>query len=136
MGNELSQEEENELLEEAYSMSLEDPGADKYFNSGTAAPNCQPKHTKKASDENIDLTNSDLDAEERRRRQQMSAKEQQKKMGYIQMAKLGYQELVNLIIRPPRAEYKVGRFQVVAKAILKLFIENLPLSFFFFFFGF
>mmetsp|Transcript_16267 Transcript_16267/g.19863 ORF Transcript_16267/g.19863 Transcript_16267/m.19863 type:complete len:477 (+) Transcript_16267:68-1498(+) len=29
-----------------------------------------------------------------------------RKMGYIQMAKMGYQELVNAIIRPPRAEYK------------------------------
>lgn len=29
-----------------------------------------------------------------------------KKMGYIQMAKMGYQELVNAIIRPPRADYK------------------------------
>jgi hypothetical protein len=29
------------------------------------------------------------------------------KMGYIQMAKLGYQELINAIIRPPRADYKV-----------------------------
>ena len=30
-----------------------------------------------------------------------------RKMGYLQMAKMGYQELVNAIIRPPRAEYKV-----------------------------
>lgn len=30
-----------------------------------------------------------------------------RKMGYIQMARMGYQELVNAIIRPPRAEYKV-----------------------------
>jgi pimeloyl-ACP methyl ester carboxylesterase len=29
-----------------------------------------------------------------------------RKMGYLQMAKMGYQELVNAIIRPPRAEYK------------------------------
>lgn len=33
-----------------------------------------------------------------------------KKMSYIQMAKLGYQELVNAIIRPPRADYKVSIF--------------------------
>lgn len=33
-------------------------------------------------------------------------KEDQKKMGYFQMARLGYQELVNAIIRPPRADYK------------------------------
>ena len=34
--------------------------------------------------------------------------EDPKKIGYIQMAKMGYQELVNAIIRPPRAEYKVS----------------------------
>lgn len=33
--------------------------------------------------------------------------EQQQKLSYIQMAKLGYQELVNAIIRPPRADYKM-----------------------------
>lgn len=32
------------------------------------------------------------------------------KMSYLQMAKLGYQELVNAIIRPPRADYKVRFF--------------------------
>jgi hypothetical protein len=31
-----------------------------------------------------------------------------KKMSYIQMAKMGYQELVNAIIRPPRCDYKVS----------------------------
>ena len=30
-----------------------------------------------------------------------------KKLSYLQMAKLGYQELINAIIRPPRADYKV-----------------------------
>jgi hypothetical protein len=35
---------------------------------------------------------------------------QPKKLSYIQMAKLGYQELVNAIIRPPRADYKVNPF--------------------------
>lgn len=30
-----------------------------------------------------------------------------KKLSYLQMAKLGYQELVNAIIRPPRADYKM-----------------------------
>lgn len=35
-----------------------------------------------------------------------SAAEEQKKMGYFQLARLGYQELVNAIIRPPRADYK------------------------------
>lgn len=48
--------------------------------------------------------------EDRRKRQQSSQSQQQqtaKKLSYVQMAKLGYQELVNAIIRPPRADYKV-----------------------------
>lgn len=32
---------------------------------------------------------------------------QQQRLSYLQMAKVGYQELVNAFIRPPRAEYKV-----------------------------
>mmetsp|Transcript_3245 Transcript_3245/g.4432 ORF Transcript_3245/g.4432 Transcript_3245/m.4432 type:complete len:693 (-) Transcript_3245:231-2309(-) len=32
---------------------------------------------------------------------------QQQKLSYLQMAKIGYQELVNAFIRPPRADYKV-----------------------------
>ena len=34
--------------------------------------------------------------------------EREKKLSYLQMAKIGYQELVNAIIRPPRADYKVS----------------------------
>lgn len=126
MGNALSEEEENELLEEAYSMSLESPEADGYLNSGTAAPNCQPKHTKdamKRDDKGIGGDNgrqmnhrssSVSDAEDDRRRRQSSnqnasTKEDQRKLSYFQMARLGYQELVNAIIRPPRADYKVSR---------------------------
>jgi hypothetical protein len=41
--------------------------------------------------------------------QQQQAQNAAKKLSYIQMAKLGYQELVNAIIRPPRADYKVSR---------------------------
>ena len=43
----------------------------------------------------------------RRKKQAAENAEEQKKMGYFQMARLGYQELVNAIIRPPRADYKV-----------------------------
>jgi hypothetical protein len=149
MGNALSEEEQEQILEEAY--NLEDPEADKYLNAGTAAPSCQPKHTQK------ELMNETLmvqeggqdggsgvgsngdgsedgdkalsakhrrgssvseanDQEERRKRQhttavqqeqEMEAAQQQKKLSYFQMARLGYQELVNAIIRPPRADYKV-----------------------------
>eukprot|EP00934_Nitzschia_sp_Nitz4_P001152 Nitzschia sp. Nitz4//scaffold21_size171442//33732//35452//NITZ4_002150-RA/size171442-augustus-gene-0.179-mRNA-1//1//CDS//3329542378//1152//frame0 len=132
MGNALSEEEEEEILEEAYSMSLESPEADRVLNAGTAAPNCQPKHTQKdqAQEQREDDDNggdnadkrmsekhrrnssvNDNNTEERRKRQHVdqetASSQQQKKLGYIQMAKLGYQELVNAIIRPPRADYKM-----------------------------
>ena len=117
MGNALSEEEETEILEEAYSMSLESPEADKVLNAGTSAPNCQPKHSNQADQRddggNIDgekrRRNGEETGDERRKRQQaeQQAMSQQKKLSYIQMARLGYQELVNAIIRPPRADYKV-----------------------------
>ena len=131
MGNALSEEEEEELLEEAYTMSLESPEADKYLNSGTAAPDCQPKHTKDKDGEGQEVglaTNEEKtpkhrrgssmneNDDDRRKRQHtagnqkdqnLSAAQQQKKLSYYQMARLGYQELVNAIIRPPRADYKV-----------------------------
>jgi hypothetical protein len=54
------------------------------------------------------------DQDERRKRQhkdqEMSSAEA-KKLSYFQMARLGYQELVNAIIRPPRADYKVRNIQ-------------------------
>ena len=140
MGNALSEEEEQQLMEEAY--NLEDPGADKHLNSGTSAPNCQPKHTQETDQRNgvseseagaeshknqrTSSSASVRDAQEERRKrqhtanassssslssqqeQEMNAAAQQKKLSYFQMAKLGYQELVNAIIRPPRADYKVG----------------------------
>lgn len=119
-------------------MSLDNPHVDKAINAGTTAPNCQPRHTLAALDN--ESSSSDLDdssasttnggsstgssnsrkarrAEKKARKKEKKAqaarrKQQQendpKKMGYIQMAKMGYQELVNAIIRPPRAEYKVG----------------------------
>jgi hypothetical protein len=39
--------------------------------------------------------------------QQQQAQNVAKKLSYLQLARLGYQELVNAIIRPPRADYKV-----------------------------
>lgn len=110
-------------------MSLDNPHVDKEINAGTTAANCQPRHTRDALDADIDsdddsntgggsstsstrrLSRSERKlvkkekkaAAARRKREQ----EDPKKMGYIAMAKMGYQELVNAIIRPPRAEYKV-----------------------------
>jgi hypothetical protein len=161
MGNELSQEEQDQILEEAY--NLEDPKADKYLNSGTAAPNCQPKHTQKEQqrreklremdegEESLDggggVTDGKLpnnaskhrrassslsereDQEDRRKRQhhgtkgnnneqELSAAEHQKKLSYFQMARLGYQELVNAIIRPPRADYKVRKSKTLCDVMM------------------
>ena len=140
MGNALSEEEQEQIMEEAY--NLEDPGTDKHLNSGTSAPNCQPKHTQRELEPNINGGSSEGDEtsmthknqrtastasvrdaqDERRKRQHTSASssslssqqqqeqemtQQEKKLSYFQMARLGYQELVNAIIRPPRADYKV-----------------------------
>jgi len=58
-----------------------------------------PKHRRDSSGEG--------GAEHRGKRQHLTQREKEKKMSYIQMAKMGYQELVNAIIRPPRADYKV-----------------------------
>lgn len=81
-------------------------------NSSSSASNSNgPLSAKHRRDSNV----SDSSADERRKRQhkeqqlqqQQQQQLQQKKLSYIQMAKLGYQELVNAIIRPPRAEYKM-----------------------------
>ena len=139
----MSEEEEERFLEEAYTMSLESPEADKALNAGTAAPRCQPKQEgQELAAKNKDGENggkpdslnhkhrrgssmSDNDTEEPRKKQHMNegggaaggnrqqqrqeelTAAQQKKLSYFQMARLGYQELVNAIIRPPRADYKV-----------------------------
>ena len=50
---------------------------------------------------------SESSSEPQNKKQHMQQTNSQKKMSYIQMAKMGYQELVNAIIRPPRAEYKM-----------------------------
>lgn len=124
MGNVLSEEEpEKGFLDESF--NLESPDADQKINFGTAAPQCQPKHTlTKEEDENktedhkhlresreSSLSESSGQHEHRDKRQHMQQQDQAqqdpKKLSYIQMAKLGYQELVNAIIRPPRADYKV-----------------------------
>jgi hypothetical protein len=144
MGNTISEEEENELLEEAYTMSLESPEADKHLNSGTSAPNCQPKHTvdkvvdeveegqeviMKGKDGNpehkhrreVGSSVTEGSQEDRRKRQHTNQEQmsiQQKKLSYFQMARMGYQELVNAIIRPPRADYKVCLFLVPGVIIL------------------
>jgi hypothetical protein len=111
-------------------MSLDNPHVDKKINAGTTAANCQPRHTRDAldADSDSDDDGSNIDGgsstsstrrlsrserkllkKEKKAAAARSKKEQEdpKKMGYVAMAKMGYQELVNAIIRPPRAEYKV-----------------------------
>ena len=127
-------------------MNLESPEADQVLNAGTAAPNCQPKQKEQREDEedpNADKRlsekhrrNSSSDADHRTKRQhteqqqQAMTAQQQKKLSYIQMAKLGYQELVNAIIRPPRADYKVcvlAAFSMVLDDHLE-WMTKLPLA--------
>jgi len=108
MGNTLSEAEEEQIFEEAYSMSLESPEADKVLNSGTAAPNCQPPEKQRMSEKH--RRTSSMSDDDRGKRPHTDKISEQKKLSYIQMAKLGYQELVNAIIRPPRADYKVCVF--------------------------
>jgi hypothetical protein len=58
-----------------------------------------------SNDDDDDGDRSEEDATAGKRKK--NGETTQGKMGYIQMARLGYQELVNAIIRPPRADYKV-----------------------------
>jgi len=139
----MSAEEEEAFLEEAYSMSLDNPDVDKKINHGTAESNCQPKHTQREIEEDDDTKNNDsaagadsddkkmtakhgrsnsMEAQEsqdhrqkkthtqqqqqQQQQAQNAAEKQKQKLSYYQMARLGYQELVNAIIRPPRADYK------------------------------
>lgn len=122
MGNELSQEEQEQILEEAYNEENVDSngqttkpkaqreGSNASLEDEGKIPNNTHKHRRASS------TNSEReDQEERRKRQhkeqqqlQQDLSAEQKKLSYFQMARLGYQELVNAIIRPPRADYKVS----------------------------
>jgi hypothetical protein len=125
MGNVLSDEEDDQqFLEDGF--NLESPDADKVINYGTAAPVWQ---NKAPSDQSMLSSGDDPPPNARedtagagegsdgaahpRRSNSVTSQEDRappKKLSYIQMAKLGYQELVNAIIRPPRADYKVRRF--------------------------
>jgi hypothetical protein len=135
-------------------MSLDNPHVDKAINAGTTAANCQPRHTRESlsvddnslSDdstiggESSTNTGKKLSRAERKsfKKEQKAAaarrkrdQEDPKKMGYIQMAKMGYQELVNAIIRPPRAEYKVSSEKFLNKCSYYSFLFD-PAHFLFF----
>ena len=124
MGNVISEEQDEEaFLKEGF--NLESPDADKEINYGNSAPRCQPKHTEseKAVDQaamdaaamdaaTMDETASDKATATEEQRQQAK----QQKLSYIQMARMGYQELVNAIIRPPRADYKVSQATTIQQS--------------------
>mmetsp|Transcript_12602 Transcript_12602/g.21013 ORF Transcript_12602/g.21013 Transcript_12602/m.21013 type:complete len:546 (+) Transcript_12602:196-1833(+) len=63
----------------------------------------QSTEDERAADARYRRSGSSNSGEQQRRR---GAAQDPKKMSYIQMARMGYQELVNAIIRPPRADYK------------------------------
>jgi hypothetical protein len=124
MGNVMSEEDEEQFLEDGF--NLESPGADKAINFGTAAPvwqNTEDYANDEGQEVVVERLNNSNSASETtnssgsdepntnssRRGQQQQQPINPKKMSYIQMAKLGYQELVNAIIRPPRADYKVRK---------------------------
>mmetsp|Transcript_19978 Transcript_19978/g.29604 ORF Transcript_19978/g.29604 Transcript_19978/m.29604 type:complete len:514 (-) Transcript_19978:153-1694(-) len=138
MGNEVSTEERSEdFLGQTYGAekTMDTPEVDLHVNAGTTAAYCQPKHTRKALEEEQKEAIKAMDGCEigqevslgetgapemmnsgeklGKHREPMDARnrrspppDEPKKLSYIQMAKLGYQELVNAIIRPPRADYK------------------------------
>jgi hypothetical protein len=106
MGNVLSEEQAEEtFLKEGF--NLESPDADKEINYGASVPRCQPKHTEAEKEETT--KSSFADDSKAGGTKELSEEQQQEKqkLSYLQMARLGYQELVNAIIRPPRADYKV-----------------------------
>jgi hypothetical protein len=130
MGNVLSEEATEEtFLKEGF--DLESPGADKEINFGASAPRCQPKHTEEQQAADTTAAETDSSSDEVNSQAATTAEGNDKaaasqggaesaddkesdeaggkqKLSYIQMARMGYQELVNAIIRPPRADYKVG----------------------------
>ena len=115
----MSEEDTSEtFLEQGF--NLESPEADRVINFGTAAPVWQ--NTTEPS-EDFEPASSEqgqevvMRAENRRSSSTVSdasssksISNDPKKMSYMQMAKMGYQELVNAIIRPPRADYKVNGY--------------------------
>jgi type IV secretory pathway VirB10-like protein len=99
------QQNQNHPVEQGMEVAMDDS----HMNNLTDP--MSPKH-RRDSGENataISEAGSDNSNEHDKKRQHKEQQQAQreKKMSYMQMAKLGYQELVNAIIRPPRADYKV-----------------------------
>ena len=120
MGNVLSEEQAEEtFLKEGF--NLESPDADREINYGASVPRCQPQHTDEEERKQAE------DKKKREKNETMSTPAPQEeveldtngkpKLSYIQMARMGYQELVNAIIRPPRADYKVGHIITTGRTV-------------------
>ena len=128
-------EEERRMLESLYEISegrldTNHTEINSKLNTGTAAPNCQPSHTVKELEEarrreeqeeqlaemlGVDDSTHTQYLEQKRREEGETTGDnnsgsndpEKGSLGsYVQMAKTGYQELVNAIIRPPRANYR------------------------------
>jgi hypothetical protein len=67
----------------------------------------QKKMTKTASDD-------ETSSEEENKKGPTTREE----MSYVEMARMGYQQLVNAIIRPPRAEYEVSVLGIIFSCFL------------------
>lgn len=65
-----------------------------------------PKHKRDGAGDDSKGAGKPARKKQERKSPAETERERQKKLSYFQMARLGYQELVNAIIRPPRADYK------------------------------
>jgi hypothetical protein len=75
--------------------------------SSSSRASKQQKRKEKKVEKKIQKEQTKLKKQEEKQKAKEEKEMDPRKMGYLQMAKMGYQELVNAIIRPPRAEYKV-----------------------------
>mmetsp|Transcript_14670 Transcript_14670/g.21693 ORF Transcript_14670/g.21693 Transcript_14670/m.21693 type:complete len:608 (-) Transcript_14670:132-1955(-) len=100
------QREHGEGVELVMSEDSNDPDM-RIPDDGSSAPMAKGNRRTKPKGKEDNKASEGRRSKESSRRESDRDREQQKKLSYIQMAKIGYQELVNAIIRPPRADYKV-----------------------------
>ncbi len=93
---------ENDSLSSTDDYDVEVDGEGSSVATGNGSSSARKKAERK-------LRKSEKVAAKKKKQAALAAEQNDpKKIGYVQMAKMGYQELVNAIIRPPRAEYKVS----------------------------
>jgi hypothetical protein len=91
-------EEEEDAAMEGMEVSMDETNMQKLTDNRPDP--LSPKHRR-------DSDGTTSEGEHQGKRQHVPQQQREKKLSYIQMAKMGYQELINAIIRPPRADYKV-----------------------------